>query len=206
MSSNPTLFSSWETVSNVERTLTWGVTVRDRSELNPNGVGQISQDVKKIFVSSTAGPFRITSNDSNDIVWKSGSNQKIANLVDSLYRKIIKAGTHKASSIKVAEAAKVIENTQRDINIAFINELTKISSKNDGDIISSIFATHPKTKDRMKASKGYINSSSANIINRDVFLNAIDGMIYGNNSQHGIVKNNNLANIVPTLFIIIIKL
>ena len=40
-------------------------------------MGQISQDVKKIFVSATAGPFRITSNDSNDIVWKSGSNQKI---------------------------------------------------------------------------------------------------------------------------------
>ena len=77
VSSNPTLFSSWETVSNVERTLTWGVTVRDRSESNPNGMGQISQDVKKIFVSATAGPFRIISNDSNDIVWKSGSNQKI---------------------------------------------------------------------------------------------------------------------------------
>ena len=77
VSSNPTLFSSWETVSNVERTLTWGVTVRDRSESNPNGMGQISQDVKKIFVSATAGPFRIISNDSNDIIWKSGSNQKI---------------------------------------------------------------------------------------------------------------------------------
>ena len=50
VSSNPTLFSSWETVSNVERTLTWGVTVRDRSESNPNGMGQISQDVKRIFV------------------------------------------------------------------------------------------------------------------------------------------------------------
>ena len=77
VSSNPTLFSSWETVSNVERTLTWGVTARDRSESNPNGMGQISQDVKKIFVSATAGPFRIISNDSNDIIWKSGSNQKI---------------------------------------------------------------------------------------------------------------------------------
>ena len=75
--SKPSLFSSWETVSNVERTLTWGVTVRDRSESNPNGMGQISQDVKKIFVTATAGPFRIISNDSNDIVWKSGSNQKI---------------------------------------------------------------------------------------------------------------------------------
>ena len=50
---------------------------KDRSESNPNGMGQISQDVKKIFVTATAGPFRIISNDSNDIVWKSGSNQKI---------------------------------------------------------------------------------------------------------------------------------
>jgi len=46
--------------------------------------------------------------------------------VDSLYKRIIKAGTHKASSIKVAEAAKVIENSQRDINIAFVNELALI--------------------------------------------------------------------------------
>ncbi len=59
----------------------------------------------------------------------SGSNSKIANLVDSLYSKIIKAGTHKASSIKVAEAAKVIENTQRDINIALMNELSIIFNK-----------------------------------------------------------------------------
>jgi len=49
--------------------------------------------------------------------------------VDQLYRKIIKAGTHKASSIKVAEAAKVIENSQRDINIAFVNELALIFEK-----------------------------------------------------------------------------
>ena len=48
----------------------------------------------------------------------SGSTPQIANLVDSLYKKIIKAGTHKAPTIKVAEAAKVIENTQRDLNIA----------------------------------------------------------------------------------------
>jgi UDP-N-acetyl-D-mannosaminuronate dehydrogenase len=46
--------------------------------------------------------------------------------VDALYREIITAGTHLASSIKVAEAAKVIENSQRDINIAFVNELSKI--------------------------------------------------------------------------------
>ena len=56
----------------------------------------------------------------------SGSTPAAANEVDSLYRTIIKAGTHKASSIKVAEAAKVIENSQRDLNIAFVNELSII--------------------------------------------------------------------------------
>jgi UDP-N-acetyl-D-galactosamine dehydrogenase len=59
----------------------------------------------------------------------SGSNQKTLDKVDELYSLIIDAGTHKVSSIRIAEAAKVIENTQRDINIAFINELTKIFSK-----------------------------------------------------------------------------
>ena len=56
----------------------------------------------------------------------SGSTPEIAELIDSLYREIILAGTHKAESIKVAEAAKVIENTQRDVNIALINELAMI--------------------------------------------------------------------------------
>ena len=56
----------------------------------------------------------------------SGSNAEIADFVDDLYRSVVVAGTHKASSIKVAEAAKVIENTQRDLNIALINELALI--------------------------------------------------------------------------------
>jgi UDP-N-acetyl-D-glucosamine/UDP-N-acetyl-D-galactosamine dehydrogenase len=56
----------------------------------------------------------------------SGSTPEAAELVDSLYRAIVHAGTHKASSIRVAEAAKVIENTQRDVNIALINELALI--------------------------------------------------------------------------------
>ena len=56
----------------------------------------------------------------------SGSTPEIAEKVDQLYKKIIKAGTHKASSLKVAEAAKVIENCQRDLNIAFVNELALI--------------------------------------------------------------------------------
>ena len=59
----------------------------------------------------------------------SGSTQRIANYIDDVYRLIIDAGTHKASSIKVAEAAKVIENTQRDVNIALINELALIFNK-----------------------------------------------------------------------------
>ena len=56
----------------------------------------------------------------------SGSTPEIADFIDGMYNSIITAGTHKASSIKVAEAAKVIENSQRDINIAFVNELSKI--------------------------------------------------------------------------------
>ena len=59
----------------------------------------------------------------------SGSTPEIADLVDALYNEIITAGTHKAESIKVAEAAKVIENTQRDLNIALINELAIIFNK-----------------------------------------------------------------------------
>jgi UDP-N-acetyl-D-galactosamine dehydrogenase len=58
-----------------------------------------------------------------------GSTPEVAELVDSLYGEIIVAGTHKASSIRVAEAAKVIENTQRDLNIALINELAIIFNK-----------------------------------------------------------------------------
>ena len=59
----------------------------------------------------------------------SGSNLDAAIWIDSFYSSIIKAGTHKASSIKIAEAAKVIENTQRDLNIALINELAFIFNK-----------------------------------------------------------------------------
>src|SRR5262249_18373635 len=59
----------------------------------------------------------------------SGSTPEVAAFVDSLYRTIVTAGTHRASSIKVAEAAKVIENTQRDVNIALINELALIFNR-----------------------------------------------------------------------------
>lgn len=56
----------------------------------------------------------------------SGSTPEVADIIDDVYNKVLQNGTHKAPSIKVAEAAKVIENSQRDINIAFVNELSKI--------------------------------------------------------------------------------
>ena len=76
-------------------------------------------------------PERINPGDKEHTVTKilkitAGSTPKIADEVDALYNSIITAGTHKASSIKVAEAAKVIENTQRDVNIALVNELALI--------------------------------------------------------------------------------
>ena len=73
-----------------------------------------------------------------------GSTPEIATEVDELYQEIITAGTHKASSIKVAEAAKVIENTQRDVNIALINELALIFNKLDIDTESVLEAAGTK--------------------------------------------------------------
>ena len=65
----------------------------------------------------------------NIIKVTSGSTPRIADLIDGLYNEIVNVGTHRASSIKVAEAAKVIENTQRDLNIALVNELAIIFNK-----------------------------------------------------------------------------
>lgn len=74
----------------------------------------------------------------------SGSTPAIAAKVDELYRKIITAGTHSASSIKVAEAAKVIENSQRDINIAFVNELSLIFERIGIDTLEVLEAAGTK--------------------------------------------------------------
>ncbi len=79
-------------------------------------------------------PERINPGDKEHTVTKikkitSGSTPEVAEKVDELYRSIIEAGTFKASSLKIAEAAKVIENSQRDINIAFVNELAMIFNK-----------------------------------------------------------------------------
>ncbi|WP_208511624.1 Vi polysaccharide biosynthesis UDP-N-acetylglucosamine C-6 dehydrogenase TviB [Variovorax paradoxus] len=74
----------------------------------------------------------------------SGSTPEVADAVDRLYKQIITAGTHKASSIKVAEAAKVIENTQRDINIALMNELSLIFHKLNIDTLEVLQAAGTK--------------------------------------------------------------
>ncbi|MCK8087107.1 MULTISPECIES: Vi polysaccharide biosynthesis UDP-N-acetylglucosamine C-6 dehydrogenase TviB [Vibrio] len=74
----------------------------------------------------------------------SGSTDEVAEFVDQLYKTIITAGTHKASSIKVAEAAKVIENTQRDVNIALINELSIIFNKLNIDTLEVLEAAGTK--------------------------------------------------------------
>ncbi len=74
----------------------------------------------------------------------SGSTEKISLIVDKLYKEIVSAGTHMASSIKVAEAAKVIENTQRDVNIALINEISIIFNKLNIDTKSVLDAANTK--------------------------------------------------------------
>ncbi|OYQ39484.1 Vi polysaccharide biosynthesis protein VipA/TviB [Rhodoferax sp. TH121] len=74
----------------------------------------------------------------------SGSTPAVADAVDALYRSIITVGTHKASSIKVAEAAKVIENTQRDLNIALINELSVIFARLGIDTLDVLEAAGSK--------------------------------------------------------------
>jgi UDP-N-acetyl-D-galactosamine dehydrogenase len=94
-------------------------------------------------------PERINPGDKQHTVTKikkvtSGSTPEVAEKVDALYRTIITAGTHRASSIKVAEAAKVIENSQRDINIAFVNELALIFERLGIDTLDVLEAAGSK--------------------------------------------------------------
>ncbi|WP_286745411.1 nucleotide sugar dehydrogenase, partial [Roseivirga sp. UBA1976] len=94
-------------------------------------------------------PERINPGDKEHTVTKilkvtSGSTPEIAERVDQLYKSVITAGTYKAASIKVAEAAKVIENSQRDINIAFVNELAMIFNKLGIDTVDVLEAAGTK--------------------------------------------------------------
>ncbi|MFK8020289.1 MAG: Vi polysaccharide biosynthesis UDP-N-acetylglucosamine C-6 dehydrogenase TviB [Pseudomonadales bacterium] len=81
---------------------------------------------------------------SNIVKVTSGSTPEVADKVDALYRTVVTVGTHKASSIRVAEAAKVIENTQRDVNIALINELSLIFGKLGIDTLEVLEAAGSK--------------------------------------------------------------
>jgi len=80
----------------------------------------------------------------NIIKITSGSTPETADIVDKLYNTIVTVGTHKASSIKVAEAAKIIENTQRDLNISFVNELALLFDKMNIDTIEVLEAAGTK--------------------------------------------------------------
>ena len=130
------LYESSKTVGNClskgniviyESTVYPGVTEEECVPVLENGSGlKFNQD---FFVGYS--PERINPGDkvhtvTNILKLTSGSTPEVAEKVDQLYKSVITAGTFKASSIKVAEAAKVIENSQRDINIAFVNELSKI--------------------------------------------------------------------------------
>ena len=94
-------------------------------------------------------PERINPGDKKHTVTKilkvtSGSTPEAAKVIDDVYKTVITAGTYIASSLKVAEAAKVIENSQRDINIAFVNELSKIFNKLDIDTLEVLEAAGTK--------------------------------------------------------------
>src|SRR3569623_1037862 len=94
-------------------------------------------------------PERITPGDkahrvTNIVKNISGSTPEVADYVDAVYRRVIKVGTHKASSIRVAEAAKVIENTQRDVNIALINELALLFHRMGIDTLEVLEAAGSK--------------------------------------------------------------
>ena len=94
-------------------------------------------------------PERINPGDKERTVTKilkvtAGSTPEAAEVIDNIYKEVITAGTHRAPSIKVAEAAKVIENSQRDINIAFVNELAKIFNKLEIDTHSVLEAAGTK--------------------------------------------------------------
>jgi len=81
---------------------------------------------------------------SNILKVTSGSTPETADFVDALYRSIVKAGTHRASSLKVAEASKIIENTQRDLNIALVNELAMICNQLGIDTLEVLEAAGTK--------------------------------------------------------------
>ena len=144
------LIKASETVGKVMRQ---GAIVIFESTVYPGATEEVCVPVlekhsgKKFNVDFFCGysPERINPGDKINTLTKikkitSGSTPAVADVVDALYNEIITAGTHKAASVKVAEAAKVIENTQRDLNIAFMNELSLIFQAlniDTGDVLAA---------------------------------------------------------------------
>ena len=139
------------------RALTEGALVIFESTVYPGATEEVCVPVlekfsgKKFNVGFFCGysPERINPGDKVNTLTKikkitSGSTPEVADAVDALYCSIITAGTHKASSLKVAEAAKVIENTQRDLNIALVNELSVIFDRLGIDTIDVLEAAGSK--------------------------------------------------------------
>jgi UDP-N-acetyl-D-glucosamine/UDP-N-acetyl-D-galactosamine dehydrogenase len=141
----------------VGRAMPQGAIVIYESTVYPGATEEICVPVlekasgKKFNVDFYCGysPERINPGDKVNTLTKikkitSGSTPEVADVVDALYNSIITAGTHKASSLKVAEAAKVIENTQRDLNIALINELSVIFERLGIDTLDVLEAAGSK--------------------------------------------------------------
>jgi UDP-N-acetyl-D-glucosamine/UDP-N-acetyl-D-galactosamine dehydrogenase len=148
------LISASETVG---RAMPQGALIIYESTVYPGATEEVCVPVlekfssKKFNVDFFCGysPERINPGDKVNTLTKirkitSGSTPEVADAVDALYNSIIEAGTHKASSLKVAEAAKVIENTQRDLNIALINELSVIFERLGIDTLDVLEAAGSK--------------------------------------------------------------
>lgn len=141
----------------VGRALTHGATVIYESTVYPGATEEVCVPVLEKFSGLKFNrdffcgysPERINPGDKVNTLTKikkitSGSTPAVANMVDDLYKSIITAGTHKAPSLKVAEAAKVIENTQRDLNIALVNELSVIFERLGIDTLEVLEAAASK--------------------------------------------------------------
>jgi len=123
------------------------ITSQNSPTPNPQPLTPAAEEVDGFFCGYS--PERINPGDKEHTVTKilkvtSGSTPEIAQKIDALYASVITAGTHLAPSIKVAEAAKVIENAQRDINIAFVNELALIFDRLGIDTLSVLEAAGTK--------------------------------------------------------------
>ena len=114
----------------------------------------------------------------------SGSTEATADKVDALYKTIITAGTHRAGSIKVAEAAKVIENTQRDLNIALVNELTILFEKLDIDTHEVLRAAASKWNS-LENPQVYVSSNLVGFVNvlDACRYNEVEHLVYASSSS-----------------------